>query len=65
MATDFLQTLDADISICSCSRRSYEKQLAEKPANNTKTFYTPKDGAIAVRIDTEGALRAETFAERQ
>jgi len=65
MATEFLQTLDADISICSCSRRSYEKQLAEKPANNTKTFYTPKDGAIAVRIDTEGALRTETFAERQ
>jgi competence protein ComEC len=65
MATDFLHTLDADISICSCSRRSYEKQLAEKPVNNAKTFYTPKDGAIAVRIDTEGALRAETFAERQ
>jgi len=65
MDAEFLKTLDPDILICSCSRSQYEKQQVKRPIDNTQPFYTAKDGTIAVHIDSEGTLRAKTFAEQE
>ena len=62
---DFLETIDADILICSCSRSQYEKQQVKRPGSNTPSFYTAKDGVITVRIDGEGTLQTETFVMQE
>jgi len=61
MAADFLEKINADVLIYSCSRRSYERQQIINPTNNAKTFYTPKDGAVTVHVDKGGAMRIITF----
>ena len=53
----FLENLDAGILICSCSRSRYERQQVIEPVGEAKTFYTPKDGAVAVYIDKDGTIR--------
>jgi len=61
----FLKNLEADISICSCGRTQYEKLQANKQKNETKSFYTARDGAITVCINKDGATRTATFAQRR
>ena len=60
---DFLKNLDADILIYSCSQRQYEKQRAVKQKNSEKSFYTPKDGAITLCINKNGAIINECVNE--
>ena len=62
---DFLETIDADIAVCSCSRSQYEKQQVKRPGSNTPSFYTAKDGAITVRIDGEGTLQVKTLIRQE
>jgi competence protein ComEC len=62
---DFLDELGADILICSCSRRQYERQQRYKGHDGAKAFYTPKDGAITVCIDGDGRIKTGVFATRQ
>jgi competence protein ComEC len=50
----FLENLDADILICSCSQTQYERQQVIDYRSKAETFYTPKDGAVAVYIDKDG-----------
>jgi len=62
LETGFLESLDADILICSCGRRQYERQQINKEQNKAKLFYTPRDGAITVCISKDGTIRTTTFA---
>ncbi|HIJ53211.1 MAG TPA: DNA internalization-related competence protein ComEC/Rec2 [Planctomycetes bacterium] len=63
--TDFLKRLEAGVSICSCGRTQYEKLQANKQKNETKSFYTPRDGAITVCINKDGTIRTATFVKRK
>jgi len=56
----FLENLDADILICSCSQTQYERQQVIDSGSEAKTFYTARDGTIAVYIDKDG--RTETYS---
>ncbi len=53
----FLESLDADILICNCGQSGYERQQVIDPAGDAKTFYTPRDGAVAVYIDKDGRIK--------
>jgi len=57
---DFLENLEADILLYSCEERQYEKLNSfgndESIANNAKSFYTPRDGAIIIRIRKNGTI---------
>jgi competence protein ComEC len=54
----FLEKLDPEILICSCGRSGYERQQAAGRTYKSKVFYTARDGAVTVRIDSNGAIRA-------
>jgi beta-lactamase superfamily II metal-dependent hydrolase len=64
LEADFLDELGADVLICSCSRRQYERQQGYKGQEKAKAFYTPKDGAINVCIDSDGRIKTDVFAKR-
>ncbi len=53
----FLESLDADVLIYSCSRTQYERQQTNKRKNEAKSFYTAKDGAITVCINKDGTIK--------
>jgi competence protein ComEC len=57
----FLENLGAEVLIYSCGRKDYERlNRAPLPSDliGTKSLYTPTDGAIGVRIDKNGTLKA-------
>ncbi|MFA5251022.1 MAG: DNA internalization-related competence protein ComEC/Rec2 [Phycisphaerae bacterium] len=54
---NFLENLDAEILICSCSRGDNEKNRIIKPTGNAKYFYTAEHGAVVVCIDKDGLVR--------
>jgi competence protein ComEC len=60
---NFLEKLDADILICSCGRSQYERQqqMIKGKTSANKSFYTPKHGAIAVYISSDGVMETKTF----
>ena len=59
---NFLEKLDADILIYSCDLSQYERQQQTVKAKaNTKLFYTPKHGAIALCIGSDGMMKTTTF----
>jgi competence protein ComEC len=53
LETDFLESLEADILICSCSTSQYEKQQTDK----AKWLYTATGGAATVCIDEDGTVK--------
>ena len=57
---NFLGNLDADILLCSCEERQYERVNFSADdkliVNNAKSFYTPRNGAIIIRIDKDGTI---------
>ncbi len=55
----FLESLEPDILIFSCGPRQYQNQ--QKIARQEKTFYTPRDGAIAIDIDKNGMIKTEAY----
>jgi len=59
----FLENLNADILLCSCNARQYERANSSGNdkliANREKTFYTPRDGAITIRIGKDGTIVSE------
>ena len=63
LEADFLDELGADILICSCSRRQYERQQIYK--GETKQFYTSKDGAITICIDEDGKIKSDVFVRQK
>jgi competence protein ComEC len=63
---EFLEHLDADVLICSCGRRQYEK--ADTDTESMKYFpagagllFTPEAGAITVSIDKNGMIKTKVF----
>jgi len=62
---DFLEKLDADILICSCDKTQYERLQTVKRKTGVKQFYTPKDGAVTLRISDGGDIRTNTFLKQK
>ena len=60
---DFIESLDADVLICSCSQSQFQKQQKNETKENTKLFYTPQAGAITVCIEKDGSIEVKTFKE--
>lgn len=60
---NFLEKLDADILIYSCGRTQYERQqqMIKGKTSANKSFYTPKHGAVAVCINSDGVMETTTF----
>lgn len=63
LEADFLDELGADILICSCSRRQYERRQIYKGPDSGKAFYTARDGALTVYIDRDGTIRSDVFVK--
>ena len=59
----FIKDLQPRIVICSCGGDAYEKQQITSAGDNVKSFYTPKDGAIAVWVDGNGTIRSRCVNE--
>jgi len=65
---EFLEHLDADILICSCGRKQYEKKDID--AESVKYFpagarllYTPETGTVTISIDKNGRVKTKVFTE--
>ncbi len=72
---DFLDALDADILLCSCSRSQYERCLESRDtlvrrsfsegrsdgSRTSRVFYTAADGAIIVSVDKKGKVTTDVF----
>jgi len=62
----FLESLNAEVLICSCDQKQYERttsdigQVADL-SNQVKTFYTARDGAIMVTVHKDGTIETTTF----
>jgi beta-lactamase superfamily II metal-dependent hydrolase len=55
----FLEKLRAEILICSCSSRAFEKgQITQPRIHQTRPYYTGPDGAVAVSVSKDGTLEA-------
>jgi competence protein ComEC len=65
LAKNFLQSLKADILICSCDRRHYQRQQKMEREQGTKWYYTPRDGAITVRVNKKGAIETNTYTYKK
>ncbi len=61
LETDFIERLEADISICSCGQVQYERLVTIKRKDHAQPFYTARDGAIMVCVTTDGRIRTATF----
>ncbi|MHC4545031.1 MAG: DNA internalization-related competence protein ComEC/Rec2 [Planctomycetota bacterium] len=64
LETDFLERLEADISIGSCSRAQYERLQTIKRKDKTRPFYTARDGAITICVNKNAKLKTTTFIKR-
>jgi len=65
---DFLEKLEAEIVISSCDKNQYERTesatgLVSGSNDKRKTFYTARDGAVTVRINKNGTIKTDLFAE--
>lgn len=63
---EFLKHLDADILMCSCSRRQYERmgrdiESVRSIPTDARLLYTSEDGAITVFIDKNGMTKTDVF----
>ena len=63
---EFLKNLDADVLICSCGRRQYERmgrdtKSAGYPPAGDKSLCTFKDGVITVIVEKEGMIKTHVF----
>jgi competence protein ComEC len=65
---EFLEHLGADILICSCGRKQYEKKDGEAgsaeyfPAE-ARLLYTPETGAVTISIDKCGVTKTDIFTK--
>jgi len=59
---EFLKHLEADVLICSCGRRQYERmgrdtESARSAPSEARPFYTSEDGAITVIVNKNGVTK--------
>jgi len=57
----FLERLNAQYLICSCSRTRLENLQNKKIPGNADLFITARDGAVSIMINQKGKLSVETF----
>ena len=55
---DFYDRLNPEVLICSCGKGRYNSAYRSE---NIKSYYTPIDGAVTVRISDKGELSVEGF----
>jgi competence protein ComEC len=65
---EFLKHLDADVLICSCGRKQYEKKDSDDESGKyfpaeASLLYTPETGAVTISIDKYGVTETKVFAE--
>jgi competence protein ComEC len=65
---EFLKHLEADVLICSCGRRQYEKNDSDPESRkyfpaDARLLCTPEAGAVTVSIDKSGVIKTETFVK--
>ena len=65
--TEFLEHLDADVLICSCGRRQYERmgrdtESARYVPAETSSLCTSEDGAITVIVEKNSMIKTCVFA---
>jgi competence protein ComEC len=64
----FLEHLDADILICSCGRKQYEKKDIDAESmkyfpTGARLLYTPETGAVTISIDKNDMVKTKVFTE--
>jgi competence protein ComEC len=64
----FLKKLDADVLICSCDQSQYERvesglALLVRNSDESKIYYTAKDGAVTITIQKDGTYIKEAFSK--
>jgi beta-lactamase superfamily II metal-dependent hydrolase len=64
----FLESLNADILICSCDRSQYERTTRSAgpslaASNGARRFYTAKDGAVTVTVGTDGTIETSALVK--
>ena len=64
LEADFIEKVEADVSIYSCARVQCERLLKIKRKDNTQPFYTARDGTITIRVYKDGRIRTATFAKQ-
>lgn len=65
---EFLEHLDADVLICSCGLRQYEKKDNDPESKkyfptDARLLYTPGTGAITISINKNGVIKAKVFTK--
>jgi len=65
---EFLKHLNADVLICSCGRRQYERMGRDtEPARyvpaETRSLCTSEDGAITVIVEKDGMIKTGAFTD--
>ncbi|MDD5327302.1 MAG: ComEC/Rec2 family competence protein [Phycisphaerae bacterium] len=61
----FIENLGADILICSCGWRDYQRQQATTTGNKPKSFYTAKDGALTIYTGKDGTVKTAVFVKQK
>lgn len=59
LVDSFIEKLDAETAIISCAKGRY--QSAYKTKNAVKGFYTPVDGAVTIKISSDGRITTTAF----
>jgi DNA internalization-related competence protein ComEC/Rec2 len=65
LESNFLESFGADIFICSCGRREYERQQVIMAEKEVKSFYTARDGAVTVWVGKDGEVRTTAFTKEK
>jgi competence protein ComEC len=59
----FVNAVEPNVVISSCTRTSYEKGQVVRQQAGFKTYYTGRDGAISVRITKKGTIDVDTYVK--
>jgi len=65
---EFMEHLDADVLICSCGRRQYERMGRDTDSVRyapveARSLCTSEDGAVTVFVDTDGMVKTGVFTK--
>lgn len=61
--SNFIASLDPDIIIASCGRKTAAAIPIEKQSC-TQRYFTARDGAVSIHIDKKGRIEVETFIKK-
>jgi competence protein ComEC len=59
LSNEFIENISPQVLVASCSRKRYES--AYQSPVITKVFYTPIDGAVTIKIKTDGTLHTAGY----